>query len=97
LTTPDFDPKQVGLEPNLPFVDFTLPAGVGVLYLEPGIYLIPGKPAVPKWIQDTYSKFKASGALQPSAGFERAFQRMKKYETLEDLWVPIQIIQSSQK
>lgn len=97
LTTPEFDPRKVGLEPNLPYIDFTLPTDVGVLFLEPGIYLVPGKPATPKWIQDVYAKFKQSGADTPPAGFERAFQRMKKYEPLEDLWVPIKITGTSQK
>lgn len=86
ITKPGFEPQQVGLErnPNMNYVDFTLPKGLGLIQLEPGIFLIPGKPATAPWIMDAYLKFRASGATQYPAGYENAFKNIERSALKED-------------
>lgn len=52
LTTSKFKPETVGLDSAVhsKWVDFHLPEGTGVLWLEPGIYVVPGSVAVPEWL-----------------------------------------------
>lgn len=95
LTTPEYAPEKVGLEkdPKMPYVDFTLPEGIGVIYLEPGIYLVPGKPAFASWFRLEYEKFKKTGQLQYPTEHKDSFANIAKYENEPDLLVPIRIKQ----
>jgi len=52
LTTKDFKAEAVGLDSKIhsKWIDFHLPEGTAVVWLEPGIYVIPGTGPVPEWI-----------------------------------------------
>lgn len=80
LTKPAFRPEQVGLErdPRMSYVDFTLPEGLGLIQLEPGIFLVPGKPAVRDWIREAYERYRASGATAYPPGYEDAFRNIER-------------------
>ncbi len=93
MTKPQFPPERVGLgrDANMSYIDFTIKEGHGVLSLEPGIFLIPGKPRFPKWIEDAYSKWKMSGKKEYPTEHQKIFKRIESYSNDPRLVVPMKI------
>ncbi len=98
VTTPEFEPWQVGLDKklNTDFVDFTLPDGLGLIQLEPGIILLPGKPDIPQWIQNSYQRYVENGSAPMPNGMEDAFKRVETFADQPDLVISVNIVKYRQ-
>ncbi len=68
LTKPEFDPRRLwmGYSNKTPYIDLTLPEGLKVLRIEPGVYLIPSASYKPKWLRQAYQSYKESGKASAS-------------------------------
>lgn len=53
FTTPNFGAEEVGLNGTIApeWVDVSLDPGTVVIQLQPGIFLVPGSPDIPAWLQ----------------------------------------------
>jgi len=94
FTTPDFPPEGLlmGLKPDSDFVDFTVPPGMGALYLSPGNYLFPCPMKVRPWLAEAYRKWKAGGGNMP-AGMETALRQIDREGGLrEPIDIPITVV-----
>ena len=94
ITKPGFEPHQVGLgrNPRMDYVDFTLSQGTPVIQLEPGIFLLPGKPIFQKWIQDAFDAWEKGGSKEYPAEHVAIFRQIQAVRGEPELFVPIQIL-----
>ena len=88
FTIPEHDPADLwmGLDESSPYIDFVLPAGIGVLEVEEGVYLIPGPPRVATWIRQAYAQWKKTG--KAPVGLEERFLR---YDETGGIPMPLEI------
>lgn len=94
ITKPGFEPHQVGLgrSPRMDYLDLTLDPTTELLQIETGIFLLPGKPLHPKWIQDAFDEWRSGIFKEYSAGYVALFRRIHAAIGRPELMVPIRIL-----
>lgn len=92
FTTRSYRSEAVGLQPNMPYVDFKLAPHTEVFRLEPGIYLIP-KVSLTSSILKQIQTARADEAERLKQELDAA--KRKERELRESLFVPIQILSVS--
>jgi hypothetical protein len=92
LTTVDAKPEEVGLSANASYdyIDFELDPDTGVLWLEPKIFLVPGRGDIPEWLKPKYLEYQKSGICTDITLCE-SFKRIDQHGGINPMFIPVKI------